>query len=744
MKRTISSLGLFLICLIYTWGQAPQKFNYQAVVRDNAGNIVSEQAVGIKISILQGAVDGTVVYSETHSPTTSSLGLVTLEIGGGTTSDDFSAIDWGGNIYFLKVEMDATGGTTYTEMGTNQILSVPYAVHSKTAENVFSGDYLDLSNVPTSVSTFTNDAGYLTSFTETDPLFSNLFSIISPVDNQLLKYSSVTSKWENWISNFLTTEADGDITNEIQDLDLTGNILTITNKTSPTSIDLSSYMDDTNPWSLSGNTIFYNNGNVGVGTETPGSRLEVMGNMSGAPEDPLFEVKRKDGQTVFAVFEDSVRIFVNAEETLKGTKGGFAVGGFTPTTKGFSQEYLRITPDSVRIYIDETISGKGTKGGFAVGGFTPSKTITGNLLHLTKENYFIGHETGQATTGSYNTFLGYQAGKKNTIGGMNIFIGFQAGLNNTTGNRNIFIGTDCGINNTTGLGNLFMGWGAGGSNVGGNNNIFIGANAGADNLLGGSNLFIGAAAGYKNSTGSFNTFVGPGAGNANESGNDNTFVGRHVGSANISGYGNTFLGSRAGISLTSSHNNTFLGFQAGLTNNGTGNVFIGSNAGYNETGSNLLYIESSSSTTPLIYGDFQSNYVVINGNAADRPAGYEFIVAGMAGGYSAWYNVSDELLKENIQTIPDALTKVQKLRGVNYEWKDKETGGAGMQMGFIAQEAVVIIPEVVNIDSDKLMMQYAPITALLVEAIKEHQIMIKNQQQKIDELTDLVNKILQE
>jgi len=122
-KATLMMLWFFYMLTLNALSQAPQGFNYQAVVRDDAGNIVGDQIVGIKISIMQGSVDGTVVYSETHSPTTNSFGLVTLEIGDGTvTFGNFTTIDWGSSTYFLKVELDATGGTTYTEMGTSQIL----------------------------------------------------------------------------------------------------------------------------------------------------------------------------------------------------------------------------------------------------------------------------------------------------------------------------------------------------------------------------------------------------------------------------------------------------------------------------------------------------------------------------------------------------------------------------------------------------------------------------------------------
>jgi len=116
--------------------QTPQSFKYQAVARDASGEVIADQKVSFQISILQGSESGTTVYTETHVDSTNQFGLVTLEIGTGTTSDDFTAIDWGNNTYFIQIEMDASGGTSYILIGTSQLLSVPYALHSKTAETV--------------------------------------------------------------------------------------------------------------------------------------------------------------------------------------------------------------------------------------------------------------------------------------------------------------------------------------------------------------------------------------------------------------------------------------------------------------------------------------------------------------------------------------------------------------------------------------------------------------------------------
>jgi hypothetical protein len=119
------------------FAQAPQKFSYQAVLRDNAGAILGNDAVGMKISILQGSMGGTAVYAETHAPTTNVNGLVSLEVGTGTVvSGNFSTIDWANGPYFIKSETDPTGGTSYTITGTSQLMSVPYAFYAAVSDSL--------------------------------------------------------------------------------------------------------------------------------------------------------------------------------------------------------------------------------------------------------------------------------------------------------------------------------------------------------------------------------------------------------------------------------------------------------------------------------------------------------------------------------------------------------------------------------------------------------------------------------
>lgn len=212
-----------------------------------------------------------------------------------------------------------------------------------------------------------------------------------------------------------------------------------------------------------------------------------------------------------------------------------------------------------------------------------------------------------------NTLLGTGAGASLTIGINNTFIGNNAGNDNTSASSNTFVGDEAGAVNTTGQQNTFIGLAAGDSNTTANFNTFVGVFAGTSNTTGTENTFLGAAAGFDNTTAGQNTFVGDQAGEANTTGAGNTFIGEDAGVDNTTGLANTFIGEDAGFENTIGERNTYIGHGAGLNATGSENVFVGDDAGANESGSNKLYIESSSSTTPLIYGEFDNDLVGING-----------------------------------------------------------------------------------------------------------------------------------
>ncbi|MDC0257769.1 hypothetical protein OAK35_03390 [Crocinitomicaceae bacterium] len=150
MKRILLSLVAIATISLSSFGQAPEGFKYQAVVRDAGNTILNNQVVGMRMTIQQGSIGGTTVYQETFLPTTNAYGLVNLEIGNGTAvSGDFTTIDWSAGPYFIETAVDVTGGTSYAVMGTSQLMSVPYALHASTAENVTNDQINDADADPT-------------------------------------------------------------------------------------------------------------------------------------------------------------------------------------------------------------------------------------------------------------------------------------------------------------------------------------------------------------------------------------------------------------------------------------------------------------------------------------------------------------------------------------------------------------------------------------------------------------------
>ncbi len=401
------------------------------------------------------------------------------------------------------------------------------------------------------------------------------------------------------------------------------------------------------------NVVMWENGKVGIGDSWPTARLGVKGDNSIALDSALFEVKSKGGQTIFAVYEEGVRIYV-PDANMKGAKAGFAVGGRTPGKAG-TVNYMVVTPDSVRIWVPDT-SAKGAKGGFSVGGRTPgAKGISNPIMNITKQNYFIGHQSGINTTGLYNAFLGYQTGMDNTTGFGDVLIGYQAGTNNTVGSYNAFLGFQSGFLNTIGSYNSFYGYKSEYSNSSGSYNTFYGNEAGKNNTSAQYNTLIGYQAGYSNSIANYITavgyqagysltdwqagvYVGYMAGKLN-TGRTNTFIGEYSGTGCTTGYDNVFLGGGSGGDVDNTatfetgsgnvyigkysgwmyrggSNNVYIGNNSGNAATGSGNIFIGPNVGASNINSNQLLIDNAggNASTALIAGDFTAKTLIFNAN----------------------------------------------------------------------------------------------------------------------------------
>jgi hypothetical protein len=319
-------------------------------------------------------------------------------------------------------------------------------------------------------------------------------------------------------------------------------------------------------------------------------------------------------------------------------------------------------------------------------------------------------------------------------------MGYEAARNFKQGTENIFIG------NQSGYGNISIA-------NGGDYNVFLGSQTGYSLTTGANNVAFGTESGYNMTTGAYNVLIG-----------------NYTGKAITTGSHNVALGYKAGYTNATGTDNVFLGDFAGYYNTGTLNVFVGNNAGYHETGSNKLYIDNSSTSSPLIYGDFSNDYFKVNGYMGVNVSPTSTYGLWVDGGTSATYslrvyksayasgsfvNGSDIRWKKDVVTIDNALNKIIQLRGVYFNWKKDEFPKEGFskekQIGFIAQEVESVIPELVSTNDEGFKgMDYAKLTSVLVEAIKEQQKQIEelkaqlgNKDEQIKSLRTQVERINQ-
>lgn len=206
MKK-IFTLSLIILLFSSLFGQFSDSFNYQAIIRGSNGQVLPNKQLYLRVGILQGSMSGNELHSEVFATTSNEMGLVNVEIGS-VNKQSFQSISWNNAPYYLKIDIDFNDGNGFLTMGTSKLLSVPFALYAKNAQNVVENDPV-FSNHSAKNITSTNinawnsayswgdhsDAGYLKNFSESDPFF-NAHPVKNITDQNISAWTEAFS-WGN-------------------------------------------------------------------------------------------------------------------------------------------------------------------------------------------------------------------------------------------------------------------------------------------------------------------------------------------------------------------------------------------------------------------------------------------------------------------------------------------------------------------------------------------------------------------
>lgn len=457
-KSTFFIVFIPVLMCLSTLAQSPQKIDYQAIVRNAQGLIMNDRAVIFRFTIHSLSPDGNIIYQEIHETSTNQFGLVTLAIGAGTPlTGSFAGINWLSGGKYIQVEIKFDAGDAYSDMGTSQLISVPYAFYS-------------------------DKAGGLSTENDHDTSSTNELQTLSIISNRL-----TISKGNTVILPVDSNDFDKDPVNEIQVITISHDTIFLSRNggrvklpSSPiTGSGQNGYITFwASPSSLSGdNKLFWDNSNkrLGLGLTNPAKQLDIT---------QSFQLPNTSDANTGIIFKNGISFLHNY-----GTDNVFigkCAGNFT-------------------------LSAAASNSNVGVGGFALRQLTIGysNIalgmysLYACKSgagNIAIGHAALYCdTSGSSNNAIGHYSMEKNTSGMYNIAMGLQSLRYNMTGTANVSIGVSALLNNSSGIYNIACGYSALSSNRNGGYNIGIGTYALNKNKTGNNNIAIGYYADVKDS-----------------------------------------------------------------------------------------------------------------------------------------------------------------------------------------------------------------------------------------------------
>ncbi len=704
-QKLLRALAFSLLCcLLHTglFAQAPSGFRFQAVARDADNNAMTSENIAVRVSLLQGGPAGATSYSERHEVTTTDLGVFDLHIGNGVAlSGDINTIDWGGDNYFLKIDIDPAGGTNYVNLGASQLLSVPYALYAKAGGGNPTDELQNLTYNPT-----TQTLGITNGNSVTLQLGSG------GTDDQQISLSGTVLSIENGNSVDLSVlrdgvnDADADPTNEIQNLSIAGNQLSLSRGGGTVTLPQTTYS--------AGSGINISGGNVISATDNSATNELQTINLSGtnltlSNGGGTVNLSSLGGLTL-PYFEDITGTGAAFHVQNDATNNRFGIAG----SAGANAEVL---PTNNAGVIGQGVGAHGVFGNAktefyaGVQGVSESRTGYGVL------GYGFGGGIGGYF---YTTNTGVAA---LTTGVGNVGIGTQAPEMKMHVAGDLFVQTNLG---GLKLGFPFNGnqWQMTTSSAGGNLEFFY-KPSGATTQINRFSIKQDGEATFGNSAATNawvhvlnNSTTSKPLLKLEEVGND---YARLELTNNASGGAFWHLAGLPSATATSAKLNFYFSNSSGaadrMTITGDGQV------GINGDPSARLHVfqRGQAVGTGLRFSDGANvDWDITHG------FGLRFHFGGALRGFinantGAYTQSSDKRLKENIQNVGSLLAKVQQLEVKNYSYKSDSTHET--TIGLLAQDAQPLFPELVSYSkTDGLYgVNYAGFSMVAIKAVQEQQ-----------------------
>jgi len=692
----IKATLIFVFFSYLSFGQSPQKFTYQSIIKNSSGYLLKNQDVGLRISVLSNSSNGIEVYSEEHFPTSNSNGLVTLIIGEGLTNDNFSEIQWGDGEFFLKVEVDPEGGNNYTMNQTSQLLSVPYALYAENSGsklNLLGQDFITLQDQTLTVNKvdLADDVDGVLSIgnggtgSSTAPMVGVITAVDSPAARQVLGLG--TAATEN--ATAFATAAQGALADTaLQDasvfataaqgaladtaLQASNNLSDITNVVAARTalgIDVSGTDNSTNVslagsldyLTLSGQAITL--GQVDYDTDI--SNKPTLLQLGSTSSTALA------GNTNTITSSQASAISANTSKiTDSGTPALISDGSDPSLNTG-------ITAAEVRSLIGVDASSTDNSTNVSLAGSLDYLTLSGQAITL-------GSITNDDLAGSIADSKLNQITSSNKVQTSALDIDGANDIGAAIVDSDLIIIDDgaAGTNRKAAVSRLKT-YIQGASSLNSLTDVLVEdesyylGNEPSNTSTAEKNIAIGLTALDAITTGDYNVAVGSDALTNNSSGNNNIAIGRFTMEDNISGYQNTAFGNVALQSSTSSGNNVAIGHSS-LTNvtEGEKNIGISSSAPSLTTGDKNVVIgyvadvSSNNAQNQIVIGEQASgqgdNYAVIGNEDITRLYAAEDAGAVLfAGGINLSGGTSISAFKFGTLTMGSNVSEAFSVSGVN-------------------------------------------------------------------------------